>query len=135
MKSEQESQTRRRDAVVPLVLPVDGVLDEDRVRQVAQRVAARSRRGALPILAHFQRLVRLDRERHTALVESAVPLAATCASDIAGRPHAPLRSDGLEMSFGENPALIGGMRIKVGSDVYDGSVPRRLEALGIEIVK
>ena len=26
------------------------------------------------------------------------------------------------MSFGENPALIGGIRIKVGSDVYDGSI-------------
>ena len=29
---------------------------------------------------------------------------------------------GLETSFEENPALIGGMRIQVGSDVYDGSV-------------
>ena len=35
----------------------------------------------------------------------------------------------LETSFGENPALIGGMRIKVGSDVYDGSIRARLAAL------
>ena len=31
--------------------------------------------------------------------------------------------------FAQNPALIGGMRIKVGSDVYDGSVQARLAAL------
>ena len=35
----------------------------------------------------------------------------------------------LNLSFGENPALIGGLRIKVGSDVYDGSVQARLAAL------
>jgi F-type H+-transporting ATPase subunit delta len=36
---------------------------------------------------------------------------------------------GLTTSFVENPELIGGMRIQVGCDVYDGSVRARLEAL------
>jgi F-type H+-transporting ATPase subunit delta len=36
---------------------------------------------------------------------------------------------GLTISFTHSPALIGGMRIKVGSDVYDGSVQARLAAL------
>jgi F-type H+-transporting ATPase subunit delta len=36
---------------------------------------------------------------------------------------------GLETSFAVNPGLIGGMRIRVGSDVYDGSVRARLAAL------
>ena len=31
--------------------------------------------------------------------------------------------------FGHRPALIGGMRIQVGSDVYDGSVRAGLAAL------
>ncbi len=35
----------------------------------------------------------------------------------------------LETSFEQNAALIGGVRIKVGSDVYDGSVRARLAAL------
>jgi F-type H+-transporting ATPase subunit delta len=35
----------------------------------------------------------------------------------------------LSISFGDNPALIGGMRIKVGSDVYDSSVKARLAAI------
>jgi F-type H+-transporting ATPase subunit delta len=36
---------------------------------------------------------------------------------------------GLETSFGVNPRLIGGMRIRVGSDVYDASVQAKLAAL------
>ena len=65
--------------------------------------------------------MRLDRDRHTAIVESAAPLAGSVRDDVqAGL--ARIYGPGLETSFGENPALIGGMRIKVGSDVYDGSV-------------
>jgi F0F1-type ATP synthase delta subunit len=33
------------------------------------------------------------------------------------------------LSYGSNPALLGGVRITVGSDVYDGSVKGRLTAL------
>ncbi len=36
---------------------------------------------------------------------------------------------GLETSFVENPALIGGVRLQVGSDVYDGSVRARLDSI------
>jgi F-type H+-transporting ATPase subunit delta len=107
---------------------VDGVLDEERARQVAQRVAASRRRGALSILSAFQRLVRLDRDRYTALVESATPLAAALREQI----YADLvRTHGrtLDASFEENPALIGGVRIKVGSHIYDGSVRARLASL------
>jgi F-type H+-transporting ATPase subunit delta len=35
----------------------------------------------------------------------------------------------LDTAFAENPELIGGMRIQIGSDVYDGSVRARLKAL------
>jgi F-type H+-transporting ATPase subunit delta len=35
----------------------------------------------------------------------------------------------IQTEFSLNPALIGGMRIKVGSDVYDGSVQSQLATL------
>jgi len=82
----------------------------------------------LALLSHFQRLVKLDRGRHTAEVESATPLPedlrASIESDLAR-----IYGSGISASFAHNPALIGGMRIKVGSDVYDGSVRARLDAL------
>jgi F-type H+-transporting ATPase subunit delta len=106
----------------------DGVLNEERTRRTAQALASSRRRGALRVLSDFQRLVRLERDRHTALVESATPLAEPLRQDIqAGL--ARTYGETLEMSFGENPALIGGIRIRVGSDVYDGSIRARLMAL------
>jgi len=36
----------------------------------------------------------------------------------------------LMISFNVNPDLIGGVRIQVGSDVYDGSVRSRLQRIG-----
>jgi len=107
---------------------VGGLLDEGRVRQVAERVAGARRRGSLPILAHFQRLVSLDRVRHQAVVESATPLPPDLQKSVesgVARAYGP----GVSTSFADNPALIGGMRVKVGSDVYDGSVRSALVAL------
>jgi F-type H+-transporting ATPase subunit delta len=107
---------------------VDGRLDEARVRMIADRLAHSRRRGALAVLSDFQRMVRLDRDRRTAVVESATPLSDDTRSGVqAGL--ARVYGTGLAASFQENPALIGGMRIKVGSDVYDGSVRARLAAI------
>lgn len=111
---------------------VDGVLDQTRARQVTQGIARSERRGALLILADFQRLVRLDRDRHTALVESATPLEANLRERIyldLVRAHGPH----LEASFEENPWLIAGIRIKVGSNVYDSSVRARLAAVAARL--
>jgi F-type H+-transporting ATPase subunit delta len=36
---------------------------------------------------------------------------------------------GLSFLFVQNPALLGGLRIQVGGDVYNGSVQGRLAAL------
>jgi F-type H+-transporting ATPase subunit delta len=107
---------------------VDGMLDENRARDVVRQVVAAKPRGYLAILTHFQRLVKLDQERRTARVESATPLANDARTTVQAhltQAYGP----GLNIQFAENPALIGGMRIKVGSDVYDGSVQARLAAL------
>jgi F-type H+-transporting ATPase subunit delta len=119
---------RRASRYVFRLCLVNGRLDAGRARQAAHHLAGARRRGALPLLTDFHRLVRLDRERHTARIESAAPLAAALRDDIrAGLDHR--YGPGLDASFEQNPALIGGMRITVGSDVYDGSLRGRLAAL------
>lgn len=107
---------------------VDGRLDAGRVRVVAGRLAVSGRRGTFAILAGVLRLVRLDRDRHRAVVESASGLP----DDLRGEVQADLTrvyGQGLDTSFEVNPELIGGMRIRVGSDVYDASVRAKLAAL------
>lgn len=107
---------------------VNGLLDENRVRQVVQRVIATDKRDCPPILAHFLRLVKLDCAQHTATIESATPLPADLQTVVqTGLTHR--YGPGLTTEFAERPELIGGMRIQVGCDVYDGSVRAGLEAL------
>jgi F-type H+-transporting ATPase subunit delta len=107
---------------------VSGSLDEGRMRRVVERVCESKNRNRLNVLAQLRRLVELDRARHTATVESATPLPLAMQAIVQAeifRVYGP----GLTISFIDSPALIGGMRIKVGSDVYDGSVQARLASL------
>jgi F-type H+-transporting ATPase subunit delta len=111
-----------------LLCQIDGHVDPERARMVARRVAESRRRGTLSVLSGFLRLVRLDRDRHRAVVESAAALPDDLKRDVqAGLTRT--YGAGIDTVFAENPALIGGMRIKVGSDVYDASVRAKLAAL------
>lgn len=107
---------------------VNGLLDEARAREAVQKVLQLKPRGYLGILSHFQRLVKLDLERRTARIESATALAPELQTGIQNS-LARMYGPGLNVSFAQNPKLIGGLRIKVGSDVYDGSIQARLNAL------
>ena len=107
---------------------VNGLLDENRVRSVVQYVVAMGRRNSAVIISHFKRLVKLELVRRTATVESAVPLPPDLQAAIeAGLTHR--YGPGLTTAFAQRPELIGGMRIQVGSDVYDSSVRAALAAL------
>jgi F-type H+-transporting ATPase subunit delta len=107
---------------------VKGLLDDGRAREAVRRVLQAKPRGYLAILSHFQRLVKLDLDRRTAKIESAVPMAPDLQAQVQDN-LTRLYGPGLQTSFAQNPALIGGLRIRVGSDVYDGSIRARLDAL------
>lgn len=107
---------------------VNSLLDENRVRQAVSLLLEKKPRGYLGILSRLHRLVELDREQHTARIESATPLPADLQADVTARIQKSYGA-GLDISFSQNPALIGGLRIQVGSDLYDGSVKTRLEKL------
>jgi F-type H+-transporting ATPase subunit delta len=107
---------------------VNGVLDQGRVREVLRKVAEAKPRRYMAILSHFGRLVRLEIERRTARVASAVALPPEMAQSITNQLN-QVYGQGLTISFEQDAALIGGLRVKVGSDVYDGSIQGRLARL------
>lgn len=122
------TQMRRQAKQLYHLCLVNGTLDEGRIRQVVERVIQSRRRGYLALLARFQRLVKLDFARHTAKVESAMSLPA----DVRASVEAGLKNvygPGVNAVFAHNPTLIGGIRIKLDSDVYDGSVRAGLASL------
>jgi len=123
------SKQARRDAKsLFTTCRVNGLLEDNRVRQAVQQVIAQKPRAYEAVLSHFHRLVRLDVIRRTAKVESATPLSPA----LQGAVEANLTKkygQGLTISFAQNPALIGGLRVQVGSDVFDGSVQARLATL------
>jgi len=123
------SKHARRDAKLLFrSCVINGLLDENRVRQTVPQVIARKPRGYVATLTHFQRLVRLDVARRTAKIESAMELPENLRTGVQAnlaRKYGP----GLAVSFARNADLIGGLRVQVGSDVYDGSVRARLAAL------
>jgi F-type H+-transporting ATPase subunit delta len=106
----------------------DGKLDESRVRTVVSTVAKNKPRSYIGILDGFARLVANEVDRQLATVESASALSPATQTELQaslskkyGRP--------LTLNFSVNPELLGGIRVKVGSDVWDGSVKARLKAL------
>jgi F-type H+-transporting ATPase subunit delta len=70
----------------------------------------------------------MDRDRHTAHVESAVPLAPDLR-ELIEQDIARMFGRGVEAEYTENRALIAGVRMRVGSHFYDGSVRGRLAAI------
>ena len=121
-------QIRRRAKRLFRLCLIDGVLAESRVAQAAQRIFQSKHRGSQALLSDLLRLVRLDRSRHSAEIDSATPLPDDLLGSVSSnleRVYGP----GIKISFAQHPELIGGMRIKVGSDVYDGSVKAGLAAL------
>jgi F-type H+-transporting ATPase subunit delta len=121
-------QARRDAKQLFSTCKVGGLMDETRVRQVVGAVIAQKPRGYVGILSHFQRLVKLDIESRSASVESAVAVSDALMQSVKAN-LAQRYGAGLNVSFAVNPELIGGLRVKVGSDVFDGSVRARLNAL------
>ncbi|MFM1944727.1 MAG: hypothetical protein RI897_3709 [Verrucomicrobiota bacterium] len=123
------SKQARRDAKELFrVCQVDGLLDESRVRSVVGKVLEGKPRGYLATLHYFQRLVKLEVERRTARVESAQELPADLRDAVQGSLEARY-GRGLQVQYTTQPELVAGMRVRVGSDVFDGSVSGRLQDL------
>jgi len=123
------SKQARRDARQLLRSCVaNAVLDDNRVRQAVQFVIRDKPRGYLAVLSQFQRLVKLELARRTARVESATPLSPQFQAQVQA-DLTRIYGAGLSFVFVPNPALLGGLRIQVGGDVYNGSVQGRLAAL------
>jgi F-type H+-transporting ATPase subunit delta len=103
-----------------------GRLNEAGLSSAVARIAAEKPRGYRGILAALQRLVRLELSRRHVTVESAETLDDATRSRVAAGLQAKYGS-GLTFEYRVVPEVIGGLRVRVGDDVWDGTIKGRLE--------
>jgi F-type H+-transporting ATPase subunit delta len=112
----------------------DGGLDPMKVRRLVESIVEKKPRRFVEVLKNYQRLVRIEMHKHQALIESAIPLNSETTARVTQELKAKYGRD-LTVDFRQNPDLIGGLRIKIGSDVWDGSIRNRLQRLEQELLK
>jgi F-type H+-transporting ATPase subunit delta len=127
MQIPKEARRKARE-LFDASLDASGRTDAAKALHVADLLVKAAPRHSLQILKEFTRLVRLETSRHHAVVESAAPLDEASRSALFG---AIQRRDGgtVTAEARVNPDLIGGVRIRLGSEVWDASVRSRLTAL------
>lgn len=105
-----------------------GTLDQSKVRQVVYLVLKDKPRGYLAILNHFQKLIRLKLAERTAIISTATPLSESESQALVETITAKYGQD-MSFEYRDDPTLIGGTRIQIGSDVFDASIKGRLQTL------
>ena len=103
-------------------------LDDSKLRLVVARLIESQPRDYRAVLAALQRLTRLDHERRKVTVESAVELDEPTRQRVVAGLAKQYGSE-LVVEYQTNPSLLGGLRIRAGNDVLDGSVQGRLDRL------
>ena len=110
----------------------DGQLDPGRIASLVDSLVARKPRNYIDVLKNYKRLLRLELEKRQAKIETASEMDSAASSELVTNLKKKYGRD-LTTEFVVNPKLLGGMRIRVGSDVWDGTVRNRLERLQQEL--
>jgi F-type H+-transporting ATPase subunit delta len=106
----------------------DGQVNEKHLRAAIKKLAKDKPRDYRGMLQALRRLVRAEEAKKQVTVESAVALNETTANKVKRSLTKQYGKD-LNFDFKVTPELLGGMRVRVGNDLFDGSVKARLEQL------
>lgn len=106
----------------------DGQLDRGKIAKLVQALIGKKPRHYIDILNYYKRLLRLEIEKRHAKIESAMPLSPQTATTVVERLKKKYGAD-LTSDFAVDPTLLGGVRVRVGSDVWDGTIRNRLQRL------
>lgn len=107
---------------------VDGVLSPDRVAGVLQHVEKHRPANFVAVLRAYQRLVAVEVARGQAVVEHAGAISEAVLTSIAAAMSAKYGRRVVSVARRQD-ALLAGLRVRVGDDVYESSVSGQLATL------
>ena len=127
MQIPKEARRQARE-LFEAALDATGRPDATKALSIADLVIKSAPRHSLQILKEYTKLIRLELEKHHAVIESAFAFDYSTRSSIL---KALEKRDGGAVTFETkvDPSLIGGSRIRLGSEVWDATVVSRLNAL------
>ena len=103
-------------------------MNEEHLRAAITKLGTEKPRDYRGILQVLRRLISAELASKQVTVESATALDANTAESLASSLRSQYGQD-LTFNFKTTPELLGGLRIRVGNDVFDGSVQSRLDRL------
>ncbi len=102
--------------------------DSAKALSIADLVVKAAPRHSIQILREFARLIRLETAKHHVVIESATMLEQGTRDSIL-KTLQDRDGGAVTVEVKVDPALIGGARIRLGSEVWDATVLSRLLAL------
>ena len=112
-----------------LLAVVDAAVVQPLTRKFIGLLAANGRVAALPaVISGFERLAAARRGAVAAEVTTAIALTPEQQAGVAAALRQALGKDP-ELTTRVDPAILGGIRVKVGSRLFDSSLKTRLDSL------
>lgn len=130
MKLSKESRKLSKDLLRASF--ANGLLDAEQVKKVTDVIVQSKPRNYIGVLKEFSRLIRLEVAKRHAVIESATALNDSEKSNITATIRGKYGAD-VTTEFKTNAALLGGLRVQVGSNVLDASVRSQLDRLATEL--
>jgi F-type H+-transporting ATPase subunit delta len=111
---------------------VNGAVSPEQVSGVLGWIEKTAPRHPLTLLRHYHRLVSAEVAKSRAVVEHAGPVADSTLKLIEGAMTKKY-ARAVSAVTRPNPRLLAGLRVRVGSDVYESSAAGQLAALSASV--
>ena len=127
MQIPKEARRQARE-LFEAALDANGRPNATKTLSIADLLVKSAPRHTLQILKEYTKLIRLELEKHPAVIESAVSVDDSTRARVLKLLET--RDGGtVTLETKVDPTLIGGSRIRLGSEVWDSTVLSRLNAL------
>ena len=131
MQIPKEARRKARE-LFDAALDATGRPDVSKALAIADLLVKAAPRHSVQILKDFTRLIRLEMAKHHGVIESASPIDKTTLAAIQASLQ---KRDGGQVTLETrvDSSLIGGARIRLGSEVWDATVRSRIQSLSASL--